>query len=173
MAIKRYQPRYVKSYVYKDPNSGEEDEIVFMANGYLFPLFKSYAGVELGKALTDYKTGLLNVINKDTMEFVAKYEAAGTADEKLGLIMENPELLINTVQKAQETDSIGGMSMIEYLLIVMHVCALPESDHAEALALGYEILPQEVYEDTALAFELLNMAMEYEGQVKKNSKFRK
>ena len=77
------------------------------------------------------------------------------------------------VREAQKTDDIGGMSMIEYLLIVMRVCALPEADHAEALGLGYELLPQEVYEDTALAFELLGMAMNYDTAVKKNSKFRK
>lgn len=173
MALKRYQPRYVKTYTYKDPDSGEADDIVFMANGYLFPLFKSYAGVELGTALDDYKKSLTGVLNEDTVRLMTKFETATTPDERLAVILEDPELIVKMVREAQNTDDIGGMSMIEYLLIVMRVCALPEADHAEALGLGYELLPQEVYEDTALAFELLGMAMNYDTAVKKNSKFRK
>ena len=173
MALKRYQPRYVKTYTYKDPDSGEEDNIVFMANAHLFPLFKSYAGVELGTALDDYKKSLTGVLNEGTVRLMTKFETATTPDERLAVILEDPELIVKMVREAQKTDDIGGMSMIEYLLIVMRVCALPEADHAEALGLGYELLPQEVYEDTALAIELLGMAMNYDTAVKKNSKFRK
>lgn len=173
MAIKRYPTRYVKSYLYKDPHSGEEEDIVFMANGYLFPLFKSCTGVELGQALSDYKKGLMTVVNKETVDLIGKFEAAKTPEEKMQVVTENPELLISTIKQAQETDELNGLSMIEWLLIIMRVCALPQNDHAEALAAGYEILPQEVYEDPTLALELLNMAMDYEAIAKKNSRYQK
>lgn len=173
MAIKRYPTRYVKSYLYKDPHSGEEEDIVFMANGHLFPLFKSCTGVELGTALSDYKKSLLTVVNKETVELIGKFEAAKTEEEKTQAVLDNPELIVSTIKQAQEADDINGLSMIEHLLIVMHVCALPEDEQAEALAIGYEILPQEVYEDPTLALELLDMAMTYESIAKKNSRYRK
>ena len=174
MAFKRYPTRYVRTYEYKDKESGEVDNIVFMANGYLFPLFKSFTGVELGKALEDYKKGLMGVVNKDTMEAIAKFETAQGSDEKIGVVMANSEVLMTAFKAAQDTDNIvGGLSLIEVLLVIMRVCALPEADHAEALAVGIELLPHEIYEDPQFAFELLNMAMEYDNHAKKNSTFRK
>lgn len=172
MAIKRYPLRYVKTYKYQD-ESGNEEDIVFMANGFLFPLFKSYVGVELTKALTDYKKGLLNAVTKETLEVVAKYEAATNPDEKVNVILNNPETVVAALQGAQSADTVNGLSLIDALLIVMRVCAIPESDHAEALALGTELIPQECFEDPQLALELLNLAIQYEDKAKKNFVYRR
>ena len=172
MAFKRYPLRYVKTYRYEDKESGEVEDIVFMANGYLFPLFKSLTGVELGDAIADYKKGLLGLISKDMIDVMTRYEAAGTSEEKLQVIAENPDVVVSALREAQETDSIGGLSLMDLLLVIMRVCALPEEDHAEALAAGAEILPQECFEDPQLALELLTLAITYDENAKKNSNYR-
>lgn len=171
MAIKRYPVRYVRTYKYKT-ESGETEDITFMANGYLFPLFKSYAGVELGKALEDYKHGLLKIVTPKTAEVLAKFDLAQDSDEKFRVVTENPEVMLSMLQTAEETaNTENGLSLIDLLLIVTRVCALPEADHAEALGIGMELLPQEIYEDPAFAFEILNLAVQYDNSVKKNSLF--
>lgn len=171
MALKRYPVRYVRTYKYKT-ESGETEDITFMANGYLFPLFKSYAGVELGKALDDYKRGLLKIVTPETAEVIAKFDVAQNADEKLRVVTSNPEVLLSMLHTAQETaNTERGLSLIDLLLIVTRVCALPESEHAEALGIGMELLPQEIYEDPAFAFEILELAVQYDNSVKKNALF--
>lgn len=173
MPIKKYPPRYVRTYQYKN-ESGETEDITFMANGYLFPLFKSYSGIELGAALEDYKRGLMGIVTPETAEVIAKLDIAQSAEEKMQIVAEKSEVLISMLRSAQETANVdGGLSLIELLLIVTHVCALPENEHAEALGIGTEILPQEVYEDPALAFEILELALQYDNNVKKNSMFKK
>lgn len=169
--IKRYPVRYVRTYEYRDDESGEIESIAFMANGYLFPLFKSYAGTELSKALDEYKRGLLSIVKPDIVQALAKLELAQSSEEKIDIVTSSPELLLEAVRAAQEIATVkeSGLSLIELLMIVMRVCALPEADHAEALAAGIELLPQEVYEDMGLAFELLNLAIQYDAHVKKNS----
>lgn len=172
MAFKRYPLRYVKTYRYENPESKEVDEIVFMANGYLFPLFKSLTGVELGDAIADYKKGLLDLVDNDLVEVITKYEGAQTAEDKLKVLAEKPEVVFSALRAAQDTDAICGLSLIDLLLVIMRVCALPESDHAEALAAGVEILPQECFEDPQLALELLMLAIQYDDNAKKNSSYR-
>lgn len=173
MAIKRYAPKYVRTYKYTDKESGETEDIVFMANGYLFPLFKSLAGVELGTALAEYKQSVMQIATPEVVEVLAKFDLAKTPDEKLGEIIAKPEVMVKALREAMNAAGNGaGLSLTEMLLIVTHVCALPASDHAEALSLGTELLPQEVYEDPALAFSILEIAMDYETVVKKNSVLR-
>lgn len=173
MAIKRYPLRYVKTYEYKDKESGQIDKIVFMANGYLFPLFKSLAGIELGQALKEYKQGLLGIINDEVITALAKFEAAPSADEKFNVVAEDPAVWVKAFAAAQDTQLSDGLSLTELLLIVMHVCALPEEEHAEALSIGYELLPEEVYHESVFVLELLNLAMQYEQNAKKNSTYPK
>ena len=173
MAIKRYPMRYVRKYDYKNPESGESEEIVFMANGYLFPLFKSLSGVELETALEEYKKSLLGAVNPDIVKTIGKFESAKSAEEKLEVVMANIDDLSKALMTAQQSMDAGhtGLSMIELLLITTRVCALPESDHAEALACGIELLPEECYQDPTLAFEILQLAIQYEENAKKNCKF--
>ena len=173
MAIKRYPLRYVRKYEYTNPESGEVEEIVFMANGYLFPLFKSLAGVELETALADYKKSLLGIINPATVDFIGKYDAAQTAEAKINAIKENPTALgqaLSIAYKAINTNE-SGLSLVELLLIVTRVCALPEGEHSEALAAGMELLPMEIYQDPMLAFQILELAMQYDENAKKNCTF--
>lgn len=168
--IKRYETRYIKSYPYKDPETGEQEEIVFMANGYLFPLFKSFTGIELSAALNAYKLNLTKVLSPEILQAITKYEASSNVDEKISAITENPETFLKMLEAAESTANVQpGLSLIELLLIVMRVCALPEAEHADALALGLELLPQEVYEKPELAFELLELAVKYDNHAKKNS----
>lgn len=169
--IKRYPVRYVRTYKYNDEVSGDVEDIVFMANGYLFPLFKSYAGIELSNALDEYRRGLLSIVKPDLVEAMTKLELAQTGEEKLKFITEKPGILLEAVKAAQNIATVkeSGLSLIELLFIVMRVCALPETDHAEALATGIELLPQSVYEDMGLAFDLLSLAIQYDSHVKKNS----
>jgi hypothetical protein len=168
MAIKRYPTSYVKVYQYKYNN--EVEDIVFMANGYLFPLFKSYAGVELDVALEEYRRSLLCILSEENTNVLCKYEAAQNPDDKLKVISENTEIFISILKVATETAQIKpGLSLIELIMIAMHVCALPEADHAEALSFGYELLPEELYQEPQLAFELLTLAIKYNDNVKKNA----
>lgn len=174
MAIKRYAPKYIRVYKYTDKESGETEDIAFMANAYLFPLFKSLAGVELGDALNDYKKSLIGIAKPDVVEALAKYDIAGNPDEKLAILNSNPDLILNALTEAVDATNIGqGLTLVELLLICSHVCALPESEHAEALAVGTELLPQEIYENTAFAFDLLELIFQYETAVKKNLIFAK
>lgn len=173
MPIKRYTPKYVRTYKYTDKESGETEDIVFMANGYLFPLFKSLSGVELGTALKDYKESIMQIATPEVVEVLAKFDVAKTADEKVNEILAKPDVVLNALRAAMHATGNGaGLSLTEMLLIVTHVCALPADDHAEALSLGTELLPQEVYQDPALAFSILEIAMDYESAVKKNSALR-
>lgn len=173
MAIKRYAPKYVRTYRYTDKESGETEDIVFMANGYLFPLFKSLAGVELGTALAEYKKSILQIATPEVVEVLTKFDVAATPEEKVNEITAKPDVMVKALRAAMNAAGNGeGLSLTEMLLIVTHVCALPADDHAEALSLGTELLPQEVYEDPALAFSILEIAMEYEHTVKKNSVLR-
>ncbi len=167
--VKRYETRYVKNYPYKSPD-GEEENIVYMPNSYLFPLFKSFTGIELSTALNDYKANLTKTVSPEIIQAVAKFEASGNVDEKIAAVTENSDAFIKMLEAAEATAIVKpGLSLIELLLIVMRVCALPESEHAEALAVGMEILPQEVYENPELAFELLELAIKYDDHAKKNS----
>ena len=170
MAVKRYPVQYVKKYKYQ-PDDGETEDITFMANGYIFPLFKSYTGEELGVALDDYRKGMLEeAVNEDTVKLIAKYDAAQDYETKEKLILENPSLVTYMVKAAMNAADVKeGLSLIDALLIVSHVCALPEDEHAEALALGTELLPEEIYQDPMFAFEILDMAFKYSDHVKKNS----
>lgn len=173
--MKRYTKKFVKTYIYEDPETGEEDTIVFMANGYLFPLFKSLAGVELTDALTEYRNGLLNIVSPENMEVLYKLQEAGDADAKLSVAKENAGALFAMLKAANDTRPQGdaGLDLIELVMICTRICALPEHERAEAMGLGTELLPQEVYEDTALAFDLLTLAVAYDDDVKKNGKVRK
>lgn len=173
MAFKRYPLRYVRTFKYQNPESKETEDITFMANGYLFPLFKSLAGVELGKALEDYKKELLKIVNPEVVEVIGKFDAAASADEKFEVVKQNPEALLHALTLAQQAMGVesAGLSLIELLLIITRVCALPESDHAEALAAGLELLPEECFQDPALAFEILGLAVQYDDSAKKNCTF--
>ena len=79
------------------------------------------------------------------------------------------------LKAANDTKPQGdaGLDLIELIMICTRICALPEQDRAEAMGYGTELLPQEVYEDTALAFELLTLAVAYDDDVKKNGKVRR
>lgn len=175
MALKRYTRKFIKTYSYTDPETGEEDTIVFMANGYLFPLFKSLAGVELTDALAEYKNGLLDIVRPENMEVLYKLQEAEDADAKLSIAKENAGPLFEMLKAANDTKPQGdaGLDLIELIMICTRICALPEQDRAEAMGYGTELLPQEVYEDTALAFELLTLAVAYDDDVKKNGKVRR
>ena len=167
--VKRYTTQYVKSYHYKDPN-GEEEDIVFMANGYLFPIFKSFTGLELGKVLDEYKTNLTKKLSPEMLKAVAKFEVSDSVDAKIETIMQNSDVFLAMLQSAEDTATIQpGLSLIELILITMRVCAMPVEEHAEALSVGIELLPEEVYQDPQLAFELLDLAFKYEEHAKKNS----
>lgn len=172
MALKRYARKFVKTYIYKDETTGEEDTITFMANGYLFPLFKSLAEVELTDALADYKKGLLGIVKQDSLEALFKLQATENADDKLKIAKENADALLGLLQVANSTATQGeaGFDLIELIMICTRLCALPESERAEAMGYGTELLPQEVYEDPTLAFELLSLAVAYDEDVKKNGK---
>lgn len=172
MAIKRYPVRYIKTYHYTDETTGESEDIVFMANGYLFPLFKSLTGVELTVALDEYKKGLMEIVTAENMQALYKLQEADDADAKLDVAMDNQEALLNMLKVASDTKRYGdaGLDLIELIMICTRICALPQSDHAEALGAGTEILPEEVYQDPELAFELLKLATAYDDNAKKNSK---
>ncbi len=175
MALKRYPKRFVKTYIYNNPDTQEEDTITFMANGYLFPLFKSLAGVELTDALTEYKNSLLTIVSPENMEVLYKIQEAEDADAKLSIAKEYAGPLLAMLQTANNTKPQGeaGLDLIELIMLCTRICALPEHERAEAMGYGTELLPQEVYEDTALAFELLTLAVGYDEDVKKNGRVRK
>ena len=171
MALKRYSRKYVKTYIYHDPESGEDDEITFIANGYLFPLFKSLSGVELSDALNEYRTGLLNVVDEASIEAMFKIEQAQSADEKLEILKDNSVQLLNLLKAANSVSVSGepGLDLIELVMICTRICALPEDERSEALGYGTELLPKELCEDPSLALELIAMAINYDGYVKKNA----
>lgn len=175
MALKRYARKFVKTYTYTDPETGEEDTITFMANGYLFPLFKSLAGVELTDALADYKKGLLGITKPENIEVLYRLQATENADEKLKIAKDNSEALLALLQAANKAAPEGGagLDLIELIMLCTRICALPENDRAEAMGYGTDLLPQEVYEDPTLAFELLTLAVGYDEDVKKNGRVAK
>ena len=172
MAVKRYEKRYVKTYHYTDEETGESEDIVFTANGYLFPLFKSLAGVELTDALADYHKGLIGMISEDNLKAIFKFQEAPDADAKLAVAEQNQDAILSMLKVATETKAYGeaGLDFIELLLICTRVCSMPEDDRQEAIGIGTEILPEEVYQDPSFAFEILQLATEYDSDAKKNSK---
>ena len=66
MAVKTYQRHFGISYEYKDSNTGETENIPFVANAKLLILFKTITGVEMSKALDDYKNSIGNVYRQIT-----------------------------------------------------------------------------------------------------------
>ena len=175
MAVKRYVKRYVKTYSYVDEATGESEDIVFMANGYLFPLFKSLAGVELTDALENYHKGLLGIVTEDNLKALFKFQEAPDADAKLAVAEENQDAIISMLSAASKVQHYGeaGLDFIELVLICTRVCAMPENERAEALGIGTEILPAEVYQDPAFAFEILQLVSDYDQDAKKNLKVRR
>ncbi len=173
MGIKRYPLRLAKTYRYKDPETGEEDDLLFVANGELFPLFKSLSGVELGDALSDYKKDILGVVNEKSAKMIAEFCAAETEAAKFEIAKKDPKLIVSMLRAAQEAATVerAGFSLIELLLISTHICALPESERGDALAAGLELLPDEIYQDISFAFEILQLAVQFEDNAKKNSDF--
>lgn len=172
--IKRYPLKLVKVYRYADPETGEQDDLLFIANGALFPLFKSLSGVELGDALAEYKKSILGVLTPESAQLIAEFGNAQNVDEQFAAAQKNPELLISMLRAAQDAaliENAGGFSLIELLLICTRICALPEGDRSEALAAGLELLPDEVYQDPQFAFEILSLAVQYDDHAKKNSDF--
>ncbi len=168
--LKTYKRRYVKSYTYHDPETGEEERIDFLVSAELFPLFKSYTGVELGKALNDYRRELAKIMNEDTLKAVANFE---TSEDKVQVLIDNKEAFEKMYQVSEEANNVDGLDLVESLLIVTRTLALPEDDRAEALGAGLELLPPEVLEDAAFAFEILNLAVSYDNFAKKNSSYQK
>lgn len=166
MAVKRYPVKYVKSYTYVDEDTKEEEVIAFMANANLFPVFKSFVGKELGDCLEEYRNSILKALDKESIEVITKIESAKDVDEKLEILLENKESVSALFNTALTQDE-NGLTFLECILICTRVCALPEGDRAEALAIGYELLPDEIYQDPTFALDILNMAMTYEQKVKK------
>lgn len=172
MAVKRYKTKYAKAYHYNNPDTGEEEIISFVANANLMPVFKSIAGVELTEALDDYMTSLSDLINEPNLETIVQFDSAKTESEKLDVVKSNADTLAAMFRTANKMATVGssGLNLIELLLIASHVCTLPESDWAEATALGLEVLPQEAYEDVAFAFEVIKLAFDWVNFAKKNSR---
>ena len=172
MAVKRYPKRFVAIYHYTDPDSGQEEDISFVANGRIMPLFKSMVGVELAKALEEYKESLCKVLNKNSVEAVFKFDEAKSSADKLAVLSDNIEDFSAMMRAALEVHSYGesDIDLIEAILICARICALPADDEGEALALGTEIIPDEIYQDPTFAFEILQLAINYEAHAKKNSK---
>ncbi|MBR3617263.1 MAG: hypothetical protein IKN46_01165 [Acholeplasmatales bacterium] len=170
--LKTYARKYVKSYAYKNPDTGEEERLDFLVSAELFPLFKSYTGVELGTALNEYRRELLNIVNQETVEAVAKFDTADNED-KLNILIENKEVFDKIYVTAENSDSVNGFSLIEALLITTRALALPKDDRANALAAGLELLPEEVFNSPEFAFSILESAVSYDNFVKKNSIYQK
>ncbi len=171
MAVKRYAKRFVATYHYTDPDSGQDEDIAFVANGRIMPLFKSLVGVELSKALEEYKESLCKVINKDRVEAIFKFDEAKTADDKLAVLTDNIDDFAAMMSTAMSVRSYGenDIDLIEAILLCARICALPTEDEGEALAIGREIIPDEIYQDPTFAFEILQLAINYESHAKKNS----
>lgn len=168
MAIKKYQIRYVKKYTYTDPETGEQDEFVFLANATLLPLFKSYTGVELSTALADFKRSLLPAVDNDVAIAVAEFAGSDT-EQRLKAVMDRPEVWRKMLEAAQDaTEMENGISLTEALMTTMRACALPEAERAESLAYGADQFPTEMRDDLALAMELLSLALTFNDRVKKN-----
>ena len=173
MGVKRYPLRLAKTYRYTDPETGEKDDILFVVNGALFPLFKSLSGVELGDALSDYKKSVIGIVNKKNAKMIAEFCAAETEGAKFEVAKKDPNLIVSMLRAAHDASTVeqAGFSLIELLLISTHICALPESERGDALAAGLELLPDETYQDISFAFEILQLVVQFEDNAKKNSDF--
>ncbi|MBR2200756.1 MAG: hypothetical protein IJ894_08445 [Bacteroidales bacterium] len=171
MAVKRYTPKYAKKYEYTDPETGAVDVIPFVANANLLPVFKSIAGVELTVALDEYTDNIIKMFDEQNVGVVVQFDEADTAEAKMDVIRNNTDAFVAMMRVANDMAFVAGsgFSLIELLLNAAHICTLPESDWAEATALGIELLPQEVYTDIAFAFEIVRLVFDWVNFAKKNS----
>ncbi len=172
MAVKRYTPKYSKAYEYTDSETGETEIIAFAANANLMPVFKSMSGIELTDAIDEYTSNITSALDEQNLRAIVAFDSAPTTEEKLDAIKNNAEAFGAMMKTVNEMMAVkgSGLSLIELLLNASHICALPESDWAEASALGTELLPQEIYRDVAFAFEIIHLAFDWVEFAKKNSR---
>lgn len=169
MAVKTYQRHFGISYEYKDSNTGEIENIPFVANAKLLILFKTITGVEMSKALDDYKNSIGNVVSADNMQAVFKFTNAETPDERLEVLMSSPAQFEELLKAALDVRQYNGVDLITAILISARIAAMRDEDQAEAITLGEEILPEEVYQNPTLAFDILKLAFDYDMYAKKKS----
>lgn len=169
MAVKTYQRHFGISYEYKDSNTGATENIPFVANAKLLILFKTITGVELSKALDDYKNSIANVVSADNMQAVFKFTNAETPDERLEVLMSSPAQFEELLKAALDVRQYNGVDLITAILISARIAAMRDEDQAEAITLGEEILPEEVYQNPTLAFDILKLAFDYDMYAKKKS----
>lgn len=166
MAVKRYERRFGATYHYVGED-GEED-IAFVANGNLLPIFKTITGVELSTALDEYMTSLNNGMSEDKLKLIFQLSNASNSEEMLSIIEQNSELCIDLARFGQEAKvQSTGMNLIDALLISMRICAMPKDDWQEALAFGEDILPDEIFQNPTFAFEILKSALSFNTHSKK------
>lgn len=170
MAVKTYQRHFGISYEYKDANTGEAEQIPFVANAKLLILFKTITGVELSKALDDYKNSIADVVSAENMQAVFKFTNAETPDERLEILMANPDRFEELLKTALNVRQYNGVDLIAAILISARIAAMRDEDQAEAITLGEEILPEEVYQNPTLAFDILKLAFDYDVYTKKKSR---
>lgn len=166
MAVKRYERRFGATYHYVGAD-GEED-IPFVANGNLLPIFKTITGVELSTALDEYMTTLNNGMSEDKLKLIFQLSNASNSEEMLSIIEQNPELCIDLARFGQDVKvQSTGMNLIDALLISMRICAMPKDDWQEALTLGEDIIPDEVFQSPTFALEILKSALSFNERSKK------
>lgn len=167
--VKRYKKKFALTYHYVDEDGAED--IAFVANGRMLPLFKSMTGVELSDAINDYLASLRKITSENNLRALFKFTNEDNPDSKISIVQDNADDFLDMFKVALGA-KVGddGMDLVETILICARVCAMPEDDQKEALAIGTEILPDEIYQDPQFAFEILKLAIGYTEDAKKNSK---
>lgn len=185
--VKTYAQHFVTKYEYKytQPKLDSEgnpvldscgnqimeeacDTLVFTANTGLFVLFKAYTKKELGDVVKEFKDGLIKLTASSGNSAMRDYLKAQTDDEKLKVLEEHPDDLLRYVG---DTYGLGmldnGMSLFEVLPICMYAASHNREEQNEILALGYDALPSEVYEDLEFGVELLKLVFDFDTTAKK------
>ncbi len=170
--IKKYEHKpanFIEYYDYQD-----EEEVVrfnFKASLETFILFKSIVGECLTVGLERYQKQLVEVGSGVDFKLLSDFFIA-TEEEKKLMLESNQEVLTKALSQSNKVLSDvhiydNGMEFSDAIIHTMYVASLPKEIQAEAIAIGIESLPAEVYQDINLFPRLIQRLLKTKTELKK------
>lgn len=171
--IKKYEHKpanFIEAFDYIEED-GSITRFNFKASLEVFILFKSITGECLTVGLDRYQQELVGVGTSEDFELLTNFTLE-TEEGKSKLLEEKgPELKRALSQANKKINDIhiyeNGMEFSDAIIHTMYVASLPKEIQDEAIAIGIESLPQEVYQDIGLFPKLIARLLKTKTELKK------
>lgn len=173
MSVKKYEHKPASFLEYFDyiEDDGSTTRFNFKASLETFILFKSVTGECLTLGLNRYQKNLISAGTSEEFELLNNFFIA-SEEERVELLKNDREKITKAISKTNRDIAEvhiyeNGMEFSDAIIHVMYVASLPEDMKNEALAIGIESLPQEVYRDIGLFPKLIQRLLKTKTELKK------